>query len=322
VHLTTSPVDWYAVRAAGVVAYVLLSAVVALGLTMAGRRRLERWPRFALEDVHRFGGLLVGTFVAVHVVTIAIDSYLRFSVAALLVPFASTYKPLPVALGVVAAELLVALAVTNRLRHRRLPYASWRRLHYLNFAVWGAATVHGIGAGTDRNSVWLLALYGVSVAVVAVLLALRLPRLAAVPRAPAVAAAAAVVLVVALAFGPFRSQRAPWNGAAFREALEGEILRDSGPTAGIVSMAGRAAGKQRVLVRADLLVNPERLVSTAFQMEYLASGAICRGAVTHVESYGFTARCRMPDGTHRTVRAHWEPGETSELTGGTIASSA
>src|SRR5256714_13721435 len=71
VHLTSSPVDWYAARAAGIVAYLLLSAVVVLGLTLSGRRRLPRWPRFALEDVHRFAGILTGTFVAIHVPTIA-----------------------------------------------------------------------------------------------------------------------------------------------------------------------------------------------------------------------------------------------------------
>src|SRR5207253_8412482 len=46
VHLTSSPVDWYAARSAGIVAYVLLSVVVALGLVLSGRRRLPRWPRF------------------------------------------------------------------------------------------------------------------------------------------------------------------------------------------------------------------------------------------------------------------------------------
>jgi sulfoxide reductase heme-binding subunit YedZ len=178
VHLTSSPVDWYAARAAGVVAYVLLSAVVAFGLVLSGRHRLSRWPRFALEDVHRFAGKLTGTFVALHVATIAIDSYTPFSVAGLLVPFASGYKPLPVALGVVSAELLVALAVTNALRSRGLSYRAWRRAHYLGFAVWAAAALHGITAGTDRGSTWLLLLYAVSVGAILVLLAARAPHYA------------------------------------------------------------------------------------------------------------------------------------------------
>ena len=175
-HLTSSPVDWYAARAAGIVAYLLLSAVVALGLTLSGRRRLPKWPRFALEDVHRFAGILAGTFVAIHVATIAIDSYTPISLTALLVPFVSSFKPLPVALGIVSAELLVALAVTNRLRGRGLSYQAWRRAHYLGFAVWAAAAAHGITAGTDRGGAWLLLVYGVSIATIGGLLAARAPH--------------------------------------------------------------------------------------------------------------------------------------------------
>jgi methionine sulfoxide reductase heme-binding subunit len=176
VRLTSSPVDWYAARAAGIVAYVLLSVVVSFGLVLSGRHRLPRWPRFALEDVHRFAGLLTGAFLAIHVATIAIDSYTPFSVAALIVPFVSSFRPLPVALGIVSAELLVALAVTNRLRNRVLSYRTWRRAHYLGFAVWAAAALHGITAGTDRGSAWLLVLYAVSIAAIGGLLVARAPH--------------------------------------------------------------------------------------------------------------------------------------------------
>ena len=134
--------------------------------------------------MHRFGGILVGTFVAIHVVTIAIDSYLRFSLAAILVPFVSSYRPLWVALGIVAAELLLALAITNRLRDR-MPYARWRTFHYANFAVWTAATCTVSRSGTDRSSVWLMALTAACTAVVVTLTAqrFRLPRCSRLPPA-------------------------------------------------------------------------------------------------------------------------------------------
>src|SRR5205085_1060045 len=112
--------------------YVLLSAVVVLGLSMAGRVGLTRWPRFAIEEVHRAGGLLVGAFVVVHVATVAIDSFLPFSVVELVVPGVSSYRPLWVALGIVAAELLLALAFTNHYRTRLVSYERWRKIHYLN----------------------------------------------------------------------------------------------------------------------------------------------------------------------------------------------
>jgi hypothetical protein len=59
---------------------------------------------------------------------------------------------------VIAAELLVALAITNRYR-KALPHRFWRRAHYLNFAVWALALVHGITAGTDTRSLWATATY-------------------------------------------------------------------------------------------------------------------------------------------------------------------
>jgi len=56
-----------------------------------------------------------------------------------------------------AAELLLALAITNKLR-RRLPHRVWRSAHYINFPVWLLATLHGLGSGTDRHTLWLLGL--------------------------------------------------------------------------------------------------------------------------------------------------------------------
>jgi len=175
VILAAFTVDWYAARAAGIVAYLLLSSSVVLGLLLAGKERLERWPRFALEDVHRFAGLLAGGFIALHVLTIWIDSQAHLNLAQLIVPFTSSYRPLWTGLGIVAVELLVALAITNRYR-KQISHAVWRRLHYLNFAVWLGATAHGLGAGTDAGSGWFLLLFGVTAGIVALLGARRFGR--------------------------------------------------------------------------------------------------------------------------------------------------
>jgi sulfoxide reductase heme-binding subunit YedZ len=314
VHLTSSPVDWYAARAAGVVAYLLLTAVVSFGLTMSSRKRIERWPRFALEEVHRFGGILVGVFIAIHVVTIAIDSYLRFSLAAILVPFVSSYRPLWVALGIVAAELLLALAVTNRLRDR-IPYARWRAFHYANFAVWTAATLHGLATGTDRSSVWLMGLTAACVAVVVTLTARRvkLPELQALAVG---GGAAAAVIVLALVAFPFHPR--PWNAETFHDSLAGVIARNAGPSREIVSVIGTGEGEQRVLMRADLLVEPQGLLATSFQLEFLPSGLRCHGRVTHIDSLGFQGSCHAADGTTRFVRAAWEQEEGNQFNAGTL----
>ncbi len=323
-HLTSSPIDWYAARAAGITAYLLLSGVVLLGLTMASKKPLARWPRFTLEDVHRFGGLLVGSFVTIHVATVAIDAWLPFTVPSLIVPFLSRYRPLWVGLGIASAELLIALAVSNHYR-RRLPYGFWRRAHYLNFVVWTAATLHGLGSGTDRSSVWLLALYAVAVALVVAATGWRALRGRAAPWAvPAVSATAlvAAAVIIALGIGPLRFTPRPWNAVAFNEALTGQVTQLNGVSRGIVSMVGQGQGGQNILVRADLLIAPQKLLRTSFQMEYLPSGALCTGKVTAVHATAFKATCRLPTGARRRVSAHWQPSGSAEIAGGVITSSA
>ena len=71
------------------------------------------------------------------------------------------------------AELLAALAVANRLRGR-LSYSFWRRTHYLNFAVWTLAILHGLISGTDTGTPWAVGLYIACISTVAFLTAARI----------------------------------------------------------------------------------------------------------------------------------------------------
>ena len=326
-HLTSSPIDWYAARAGGVVAYVLLSANVAIGLLMTGKKSMQRWPRFALEDVHRFGGILVGTFLVLHITAVAIDAYLPFSITSLAVPLVASYRPVWTAFGIVAAELLLALAFTNHYRNVTISYRFWRRAHFVNFVVWGAATLHGLGSGTDRSSSWLLGVYAAAVAAVCGLTTWRVlrrwrPAGALLRVAPVAAAVLGVAFIGALARGPLRFHPKEWNAAVFSDTLDGRILTDVGVTRGLVSMAGNGSGSQRVLVRADLLVAPQRLLSTEFQMEYLPSGSLCTGTVTQVHGSSFQATCRMPDGSVRYIDARWPPSRDGTVAGGVITAHA
>ena len=163
---------WYVERAGGMLAFVLLTGSVVLGLLLSNKTSLKRWPRFALEDVHRYVGLLAGAFIAIHVGALLFDNFMPFSLAGVLVPGADSYRPPAVAAGVIGAELFAALALANRYR-KSLSYRFWRRTHYLNFAVWGLAFVHGLFAGTDTGSAWALAMYLVAATLVASLTAGR-----------------------------------------------------------------------------------------------------------------------------------------------------
>ena len=164
---------WYVARAGGLTALVLLTISVSLGLLLSLRAHSPRWPRFAIEDVHRFAGMLTGAFIVVHGAGLLLDTYLPFSLGDLLLPGAGPYRPWATALGIVAAELLAALAVANRLRGR-LGYSFWRRTHYLNFAVWTLAILHGLISGTDTATPWAVGLYIACISTVAFLTAARL----------------------------------------------------------------------------------------------------------------------------------------------------
>jgi sulfoxide reductase heme-binding subunit YedZ len=301
--VSSSPALWYAARASGVAAYVVLSLVVCLGLTLGKKAQSTRWPRFSIEDVHRFGGLLVGSLVGVHVLAIAADSFLPFSLTQLLVPFTASYRPLWTGLGIAAAELLVALAITNHYR-RRLPYRFWRRAHYLNFAVWTFASLHGLMGGTDRGAPWLAILYGLSVAAVLTLLLWRFGG-----RVPRVATAGAVTVVALplLIVGPLGRTPPLWNAANINEPLTGSVVRNGTQLKEIVSFVGQAPSPQKLLVRADLLVAPGQLQSTSLQLEYLPSGDVCRGRVTNVQGESFSGTCTLQNGDQRTVDASWVP---------------
>jgi predicted ferric reductase len=168
VHLTSNPAIWYAIRASGVVAFVLLTCTVLVGVGLAGKVRLARWPRFTVDALHRYLGTLFWVFLGVHIITTAVDSYVKLSIADIVIPFASSYRSFGLGLGIVATELLLALAIVNRLRDK-LSYRFWRRAHYLNFAVWVGSTLHGIFTGSDS----LALLYAAAITFVVAAVGLR-----------------------------------------------------------------------------------------------------------------------------------------------------
>jgi DMSO/TMAO reductase YedYZ heme-binding membrane subunit len=151
-----SPGVWYLARSAGIVAYLLLSSSVLLGVLIAGRARFT-WPKFAVEEVHRFLAILTGVFIVLHGGSLLLDRVVPISLAQELVPFTSPYRPFAVGLGICAMELMVAVGVTNALR-RRMPYRMWRTLHYLTLPAWLLASLHGVLAGTDAGDPWFAAL--------------------------------------------------------------------------------------------------------------------------------------------------------------------
>ena len=320
-HLVASTTTWYAARAGGVLAYLLVSASVLAGILLAGKKRVPGLPRFAVEDVHRFLGILAGVFIAVHVGSVALDSVVPFSLTQLIVPFTAGYRPLATGLGIVALELLLAVSVTNRLRSR-LPYRVWRRAHYATLVVWLLATIHGILSGTDRDQTWLLGLYALTVAAVAGAAALRFGRAPGARRIGVglTVAGGAMAMVLGLAALPQRASSSTQSQrpAAAIPEITGNLsgtIDDRG--SGLVSIRGTAAS--RSAFRIDLLTGDGRVADSALQLRF-AGGATCEGTLTSLDERGFAGTCTLTGGGTRTVRADWTV--SNGTVAGTISTTA
>ena len=173
---------WYLTRGTGIVALILLTGSVALGIANVRRVRLPGAPRFVTLGLHRTASLLAVAFVAVHVLTAVADGYVPLTLVDAVVPFSSAYHPLWIGLGAISLDLLLAVALTSLLR-RRIGYRAWRLVHWTAYASWPIALLHSIGTGTDAGSGWMTVLIVglVSVIIAAVLARLRIRRTPAAP---------------------------------------------------------------------------------------------------------------------------------------------
>jgi sulfoxide reductase heme-binding subunit YedZ len=164
------PTFWILARASGLVAYTLLTASVLGGLLVKARPFVRRFPTAAAVDLHRFLALLALAAVALHGATLVLDSTVKITLLALVVPGIASYRPPWTALGVLAADLTVLVYASFALR-RRIGFRAWRRLHWVTYAIFTVATLHGLMAGTDSPR--FLALYAAAAAAVAAAVAWR-----------------------------------------------------------------------------------------------------------------------------------------------------
>ena len=164
---------WYMSRGFGLVAFVLLTFSLAIGVAQITRVSLPGLPRFVIQGLHRNVSVLAVALLAVHVASALLDPYVSIRVASVFIPFAGQYRPLWLGLGAVASDLLVALVVTSLVRER-LGARAWKLIHWSAYACWPVALVHGLGTGTDSRLGWVQLLYAVCLLCVLLALASRL----------------------------------------------------------------------------------------------------------------------------------------------------
>ena len=160
---------WYTTRGSGIMALLLLTASVVLGISQIGRVSGQSMPRFVVAGLHRNVSLLAVVFLGLHIATAVADPFAPITVADSFVPFVGTYRPIWLGLGAIATDLLIALVVTSLLRYR-IGFRTWRATHWASYACWPIAVWHGLGTGSDSRVGWVQLIYVVcTVAVLAAL---------------------------------------------------------------------------------------------------------------------------------------------------------
>src|SRR4051812_332750 len=148
--MTTAPAVWYLMRASGIVALLLLTTSLALGIATTTRWRPDGARLRVTTMVHRNASLLAVAFLAVHVTTALLDPDAQVRALAVVLPFGS---PWSLSAGTLSLDLVAALVMTS-LGRRRLSYATWRVVHWGSYAAWPPAVVHGLAMGTDAGAWW------------------------------------------------------------------------------------------------------------------------------------------------------------------------
>ncbi|GAA4416360.1 hypothetical protein GCM10023148_13440 [Actinokineospora soli] len=171
------PWTWSALaRATGVVAWVLLSCSVGVGVVL--RSGLVTGPRrVRAQEAHQFVAVLAVVATLAHLAALPLVAGLGIGWRQLVIPFTRADSAHAQACGVLAVDLLVAVTVTSWLR-RRLAWRWWRRVHALALPLFALATAHGLLAGSTAGR-WILASLLAALATGALVIRLRRNRTAA-----------------------------------------------------------------------------------------------------------------------------------------------
>lgn len=178
---------WIASRSSGVVAMVLLTVSVLIGLSMSGRVTAKPVLRRRLLATHEHTAVASVVAIALHGVTLLGDPFLKPGIAGIAVPFVGRYEPLWTGIGIVGGYIVAALGLSFYFR-KRIGAQRWRRLHRFIAVGWAMSALHTLGSGTDAGDLWLRALVMAPAGVVLALLVHRI-QAARSKRAPAPAAA-------------------------------------------------------------------------------------------------------------------------------------
>jgi predicted ferric reductase len=146
---------WAFGRVSGMVALLMFTITLILGIVTRSGRPLIGMPRFSVTLIHRNTALLASVFLVLHVGTLLLDSYAKLRLVDVVVPFLGSFKPFWQGLGTVAFDLILAIMLTALLR-RFVGVRAFKFVHWFTYAMWPVAVAHAIGNGTNGTDPWFL----------------------------------------------------------------------------------------------------------------------------------------------------------------------
>lgn len=167
-------VSWITTRAAGIVALITSTASIVLGLGLAGRMSKGPGRLGDVRMLHQTLGVATVVALAVHVVSLLFDPWLKPALSELAIPFTLSYRPLYTGLGIIAGYGIIVLGMSGFLRKRL--GRRWNLVHRFTGLAWLAAVVHTIGAGSDYGAAWMTVILLGCVAPVVALLVMRVAK--------------------------------------------------------------------------------------------------------------------------------------------------
>jgi sulfoxide reductase heme-binding subunit YedZ len=145
---------WALGRGTGVIALVMFTMTLVLGIVSRSGRQLGGLGRFGLNEVHRTAAMTGVGLIVVHVVSLLFDPYAQLKLVDLVLPFVGTYRPFWLGLGTLAVDLLAVVTVVSLLRHVVGPRV-FKAVHWATYALWPVALLHALGTGTNAGSLWM-----------------------------------------------------------------------------------------------------------------------------------------------------------------------
>ena len=173
-------IEWMAIRGSGLIAYALLAGSTIWGLLISTKvlgRAVKAKPVAWFHE-----SLAIGSLVAtgVHMYFLFNHDFIDFGYRSLLVPGASAWRPLPVALGIVAFYMVFVITVSFYVK-KWICQNAWRIIHMASFGTFVAAALHGVFSGTDTANAVVVTMYVSSLAMVTLLMIIRIAQSAAPP---------------------------------------------------------------------------------------------------------------------------------------------